>query len=308
MNVLAIQHDIAWEDKQANHATVEDMLDAARPPQGATVVLAELFDTGFSFNLDAIVDARTVAWGQSVAAARSLNILCGHAERGGASEADGARNAGEARRADDRTPRTTTPRGRNCLTLIAPGGVVRGRYEKVHPFTFGREGEHYGGGSRLLLRRIDGATVCPLICYDLRFPELWRLAALAGAEVFLLGASWPAARQHHWRALCIARAIENQAYVVAVNRVGRDPTLAYAGGSLVVDPRGKVIAEAGDAPMTLAATLDLADLRAWRAQFPALRDAHREFLGAIAIDDDAPSISGRATALHDGAGGQSVVV
>ena len=123
--------------------------------------------------------------------------------------------------------------------------------------------------------------VAPLICYDLRFPELWRLAALAGAEVCTIGASWPDPRQHHWRALIIARAIENQAYVVAVNRTGNDPHCAYAGGSIIVSPMGEVLAEANDRPAMLTAQLDLPALRTWRAEFPVLRDIHRDLLGSI---------------------------
>ena len=103
------------------------------------------------------------------------------------------------------------------------------------------------------------------------------------AEVFTIGASWPSTRQHHWRALCVARAIEEQAYVVAVNRCGRDPHVAYAGGSLIVSPRGEVLAEAGDSPVVLQADADLTALRTWRAEFPALRDAHHEFLGRARI-------------------------
>jgi omega-amidase len=262
LRILALQHDIVWEEKRLNHATVDRMLDAAAPPRGTLVVLAELFDTGFSLELEAIVDDQSTTWGRESAARRGITLLVGHAERG----PDGF--------------------GRNCATLIADDGSLLGRYEKIHPFSVGRENERYRGGSTLLLRQVAGATVCPLICYDLRFPELWRLATIAGAEVFLLGASWPAARQAHWRALCIARAIENQAYVVAVNRVGRDPSLAYAGGSLIVDPRGEVVAEAGDAPAALSATLDLEALRNWRAKFPALRDLRRSHLGDVAVDCD----------------------
>lgn len=125
--------------------------------------------------------------------------------------------------------------------------------------------------------------MCPLICYDLRFPELWRLGAVEEADVFTIGASWPAARQQHWRALLIARAIENQAYVVAVNRIGDDPHIKYAGGSLIISPTGEVLAEApaGNVPIVLQAELDPAALRAWREKFPALADIHRELLGSI---------------------------
>jgi predicted amidohydrolase len=136
----------------------------------------------------------------------------------------------------------------------------------------------------VIVRACGEAAVCPLICYDLRFPELWRVAALAGAEVFTIGASWPEVRQAHWRALLIARAIENQAYVVGVNRVGRDPSHGYAGGSLIVAPDGEILAEGGRAPTVLVADLDLASLRAWRAEFPALRDVRPELIGSMNLD------------------------
>ena len=123
-----------------------------------------------------------------------------------------------------------------------------------------------------------------MICYDLRFPELWRIAAAAGAEVFTIGASWPDTRHAHWRALLVARAIENQAYVIGVNRVGTDPHLRYAGESMIVAPGGEVLAEAGRGPTVLVGNLDMIALRRWRDDFPALRDAHRELLGSIPLD------------------------
>jgi predicted amidohydrolase len=159
-----------------------------------------------------------------------------------------------------------------------------GEYQKVHPFSYGKESQFYSGGDHLLLRRCGEAMVCPMICYDLRFPELWRIAALNGAEVFTIGASWPAARQHHWRALLIARAIENQAYVVAVNRTGSDPFLKYAGGSIIISPRGEVLAEAGEESGVLQVQLDLAALRQWRDEFPVLKDVRPDLLGSMKLD------------------------
>ena len=117
-----------------------------------------------------------------------------------------------------------------------------------------------------------------------RFPELFRLAALAGAEVFTIGASWPAPRAAHRRALAVARAIENQAFVVACNRIGRDPGSDHAGDSFVVAPSGEVIAEGGDAENVLVASLDRAELLRWRDRFPALRDLRRSLLGNVRID------------------------
>lgn len=277
MRVAALQYDVAWEDKPANHRIVESLLEDLDLPKGSLVVLPELGDTGFSFNLDLIVDGRTLPWAKDLARRRGIWLQVGHAERG-----------------DDGL-------GRNCTSLVGPDGTLAGTYAKVHPFSFGKESEHFARGDHLLLRRCGGAWVCPLICYDLRFPELWRLAVAGtagegggdagsagdvgmAAEVFTMVASWPDARQTHWRSLLIARAIENQAFVVGVNRVGADPYLGYAGGSIIVSPRGDVLAEASDTPAVLQAELDLDVLRQWRRVFPALADMHGDLLGSIRID------------------------
>ena len=176
--------------------------------------------------------------------------------------------------------------GRNCATILDPAGTVVGTYEKVHPFSYGHEARHFSAGGHLLLRRCGEAVTSPLICYDLRFPELWRLAAAEGTELFTIGASWPSARQDNWRSLLIARAVENQAYVVAANRIGSDPTHAYVGGSMIVSPAGAVLAEAAHEPAVIQAEIDLSALRRWREEFPALKDLRRDLLGTIATDLD----------------------
>jgi omega-amidase len=226
MKVAAVQLDIAWEDKAVNHRRIESMLEEAGIAPGAFVLLPELADTGFSFDLDRIVDDRSTAWAAELARRRRIWVQMGYPSLG----SDGM--------------------GRNCATIFSPAGEAIGTYEKVHPFSYGREAEHYAGGERLIVRQLpvmpEQPVICPLICYDLRFPELWRPAAEAGAEVFTIGASWPNARQAHWRALLIARAIENQAFVVAANRVGDDPHLSYSGGSMIISPMGEILAEAGE--------------------------------------------------------------
>lgn len=273
MRFAAVQFDIVWEDKPANHALIERMLSeasAAIPPE-SFVLLPELADTGFSMNLDRIVDDRSLTWACN--AARRFGVYVQH----GFAQLEEAHIPGIAPgSAED-------PKGRNCAAIIGPDGAILGQYEKIHPFSYGKESLHYNGGEHVLLAHCGSAIVCPMICYDLRFPELWRLAALAGAEVFTIGANWPAARQHHWRALVIARAIENQAYVVAVNRIGSDPHLKYSGGSLIVSPKGDILAEADDRQTVLHADLDLDGLRRWRQEFPALRDVHRDLLGAVEV-------------------------
>jgi predicted amidohydrolase len=265
MHVAVVQFDIAWEDKPANHRTMEAMIAEADPPEGAYVLLPELADTGFSFDLDAIVDDRSLAWAAALARSRRVWIQVGHARRG----PDG--------------------RGRNCMTIVAPDGRAVGTYEKVHPFSYGREVEHFDGGDRVVVRDTGAARVCPLVCYDLRFPEVWRRPVVAdpdaAAEVFTIGASWPNTRQSHWRDLLVARAIENQAFVVAANRVGDDPDLSYSGGSIIVSPMGVVLAEADDAPAVLQADLDIEAVRTWRREFPALRDVRPGMLGDFPVEE-----------------------
>ena len=120
----------------------------------------------------------------------------------------------------------------------------------------------------------NGFTVAPFICYDLRFPEVFRAAAFRGANLFVVVALWPVKRQRHWLALLQARAIENQAYFIGVNRIGREPDLLYAGRSIVVDPHGFIVADAGEREQVLTAIAELHIVESWRGEFPALRDAH----------------------------------
>ncbi len=260
MLVASLQHDIAWEDPDATRRNVVAMLDAAPLPPGSLLLLPELGDTGFSFALDRITGLDGLDWARDLARSRGLHVQFGHAERG----PEGL--------------------GRNRATIVSPSGETLASYDKIHPFSFAGEDRVYRGGERLAIADVNGFAVCPLVCYDLRFPEIWRLATLAGAEVFTIGASWPAKRAVHWRSLLIARAIENQAFVVACNRVGRDPSHAYAGGSMVIDPTGEVLAEGDVEPACVTALLDRSRLLDWRATFPALADVRRGFLGEIEVE------------------------
>jgi omega-amidase len=251
MNVVCIQFDIAWEDKSSNFAAVRRLLASAAVPPGALVVLPEMFSTGFSMNVAGVAegpDAPAEAFLAATARELEAFVLGGVVTRA----VDG--------------------RGRNQALLVGPHGRAIARYTKMHPFSFAGEDKHYAGGDHVVTVEIAGSRLAPFVCYDLRFPESFRAAAAEGAEVLAVIANWPAARQEHWRTLLRARAIENQAWVVGVNRVGAAPNAAYAGGSMVVDPWGVVQADAGGEQCVMPATLDLPALRRYRQEFPVLRD------------------------------------
>ncbi|MCH2136793.1 MAG: hypothetical protein MK101_09465 [Phycisphaerales bacterium] len=259
MNLHLVQFDLQWEDKPASQARADELISAAEIPPGGLIVLPELGDTGFSFDLDAIVDERSAVWARELATRTGCWVQHGWACR------------------------LESGRGRNVAGLFSPDGTLLGKADKLHPFSVGREHEVYDGGDVLTMFDLGETCVAPLTCYDLRFPEAFRKAAIEGAEVFTVGASWPQSRMHHWRALAIARAIENQAAVVAANRTGDDPNLRYIGGSMIISHDGEVLAEAGDEETVLSATIDLPELRRWRRRFPCLRDARADLQGPLEV-------------------------
>jgi omega-amidase len=260
MKVVCCQLDIVWEDKPANHTAVRAMLDAASPARDTFVLLPEMFSTGFSMNVDAVTDSQSSRTHEFLArAARDYSVyLLGGIVTTGAGGM-----------------------GRNECVVFSPEGAEIARYCKMHPFTFGGEARHYAPGEGTVIFSWQGFTVSPFICYDLRFPEVFRAAVGRGANVFAVIANWPATRIEHWITLLKARAIENQAYVVGVNRCGRDPKLTYPGRSLIVDPRGELLADAGDQAGTITADLDLMALETYRRALPFLEDMRGDFAKTV---------------------------
>ncbi|MCG3149408.1 MAG: Omega-amidase YafV [Verrucomicrobiae bacterium] len=237
MNVAALQLDCVWEDKAANYRKVRAMLAGIAP--GTLVVLPEMFATGFTGNLDLAEDT-----GEAVAAIAKeyrVNLLAGLVRS-----------------------------RRNEAVLFNPDGREIARYAKLHPFRPG--GEATDAGTAPVVIPLAGFQLAPVICYDLRFPEDFRASVKLGTTVFAVIASWPAARIEHWVALLKARAIENQAYVIGANRCGDDPNHNYPGRSQIINPRGEILLEAGDAECLIQAELDLAALEAYRREFPALQE------------------------------------
>jgi len=256
MKIYGVQLDIAWEDKAANHKKVRKLLENAPPEMGSLLILPEMFDTGFTMEVAKVSDEKT---------GLTRKFLSDLAEDFGVFVVGGLINS------DSKS-------GKNEAAVFDPQGNELVRYQKIHPFTRGGEARCYSAGCEIKLFRWGEFTVCPFICYDLRFPEIFRMAVRRGANLFLVIANWPLPREGHWVTLLEARAIENLAYVVGVNRAGSDPKYVYFGRSRIIDPHGKVLAEAGREETVITADVDIATVEAWRKDFPALSDIHAEFI------------------------------
>ena len=249
MRVAAIQHDIVWEDAAATTAHVTPMIAQAAAGGARLIVLTEMFATGFSMYPERIAEDEGGPVEQFLldrAAEHDAYLIGSIAQRG----PDGAY--------------------RNNAVVAAPDGTVQ-RYAKIHPFGFAREDEHYAAGDRFLTVDVDGLRVSVFVCYDLRFAdEFWALAL--DTDLYVVPANWPEPRREHWRALLRARAIENQAYVVGVNRVGSVKDLPHTGDSAVIDPLGRTLAEASLTESVLLADVERAEVDRVRAEFPFLPD------------------------------------
>jgi predicted amidohydrolase len=250
MRVAGIQLDTVWEDPEASFARARPWIAAAASAGARLCVLPEMFACGFSMNTARNAEPPGGASSAFLArAAREHGMwICGSVPE---------RIAGE-------------PRPYNTLVLVAPDGTEH-RYRKIHPFTFAKEHEHYAAGDRFLTVEIEGVRVSFFVCYDLRFAdEFWQLAPRSDAYVVV--ANWPARRRAHWTALTQARAIENLAYVVAVNRCGTGDAIEYTGDSRIVDPWGELVATAAVAETMIVAEVDAAVVADARAKFPVLND------------------------------------
>jgi omega-amidase len=252
VKIALLQSDIAWEDVSENHRRADRLLAEAAAGGARLAILPEMFSTGFS------MDSRRISQ-----------------PPGGASETflrEQAKNRDLWILAS--IPESGEPAARNMALLVSPKGSVT-RYAKIHPFSFAGEHEHYAAGDRVVTAEVEGLRVTPFVCYDLRFPEAFRAAA-ADTDFFAVVANWPDERREHWRTLLRARAIENQAYVAGVNRVGDGGRLHYAGDSAAVSPLGETLAEGDDRERVLFADIDPSVVTRLRSRFPALMDRRPE--------------------------------
>lgn len=250
MRVAVIQ--LAYGDDETVGARTARVADLVREQRGAdVVVLPELWPQG-GFSYDRWEEQ---AQGLDGAVVRALQ--------------QAARDVAALVHMGSLVERDEAGRLFNTSVLLGADGAVLTTYRKVHLFGFGE-------GEPKLMTPGDGPVVHDGLglatCYDLRFPEMFRALLDGGAEVVLMPAAWPARRVQHWRLLSLARAVENQSYVVACNTAGTHAGVQMGGGSLVVNPWGDVLAEAGTEEEVLVVDLDLELLRSTRESFPVLAD------------------------------------
>jgi predicted amidohydrolase len=255
MRLAAIQHDIVWNDRDANFERLAPMIRGAVTSGAGLVLLTETFSTGFGFGTEGFESEPTggVSSQFLVAQAREHGVWVG----GSCPEVHPDAPAGDQRPS-------------NCFVLAGPDGRQH-RYRKIHPFSHAGEEQHVRAGTELVT--VDGAgfRVSMFVCYDLRFAdEFWPLAP--ETDCYIVPANWPQSRRAHWSALLRARAIENQAYVVGVNRVGQGDNLSYSGDSRIVDPLGELLATASHTESILLADISTDHVEQTRQHFRFLQD------------------------------------
>ena len=262
LRVALGEYDIGWHDPEGSLARARELVGQAARAGARLVVLPEMVTTGFTMD---VTQATPLAGGHSarlgaIAAEAGVWLIASVAatEEVPLGTSGGAGGAGPGRAV-------------NAALVIDPAGLTVAVYRKQKLFAFAGEQAHYSPGAGPVTVTIEGVRIAPLVCYDLRFPELFRAVARE-VDAFVLVANWPAARRPHWDILTQARAIEDQAYVVAVNRIGTGGGIVYDGGSVAWDPWGEPAAETRSPSGIRIVDLEPKRVADVRRQYPFLAD------------------------------------
>ena len=248
LNVTIVQADLLWQDAAGNRQNFTSVIEDLLEPTDL-IVLPEMFTTGFSMDAPVLaetMDGDSVTWMRDMAASSNAAIC------GSLIIADNQQYF-------------------NRFICVSPAGDLQ-CYDKRHLFRLADEQSHYAAGAELLTFDLQGFRICPMVCYDLRFPVWSRNRGLY--DLLLYVANWPERRHHAWATLLRARAIENLCYVAGVNRTGIDGNdIPYSGGSSIIGFLGEDLANLGDHAGTVSVELDLEKLRAFRERFAFHKDA-----------------------------------
>ncbi|MBI5055576.1 MAG: carbon-nitrogen family hydrolase [Nitrospirae bacterium] len=251
MKIALIQLNIEWESKTSNNNSAGLFIEKAAYEGCDTVVFPEMFNTGFSMNMSSIAEdanGETSSILSKLAKQYNVNVIAGFPVK---SHYDN--------------------KAENIAVVYDRSGALIARYSKLHPFSFAGEEQYYFAGNSAVTFNIEGMPSSIFICYDLRFPEVFRIVAREVQAVFVI-ANWPASRKDHWETLLKARAIENQCYVVGVNRTGTDGNgIRYPGDSHIFGPSGEKICSGGEEEF-LTGEIDPGQVMKTRLRFPFLSD------------------------------------
>ena len=248
MRIGLIQYSPSWENKEVNK---EKLLQLTVGVDGVELfIFPEMTLTGFTMksqNVSEGIQGDSFRFFSELAKSKHSHIIAGVVEN-------------------------SKNHFYNTLIHILPNGDLVKIYRKIHPFTYSGENEHYSAGSRPAISKIKKWKIGLTICYDLRFPELFRKYGKKRAHLIVNIANWPDTRIEHWNTLLKARAIENQCYVAGVNRVGDDPKLHYTGCSSVFDPMGKELVSVENEEKLITLKIDKNYVKEVRDNFPFLDD------------------------------------
>ena len=249
MKISLVQFSPEWESKSQSMKKILSILKR-KSDLGDILIFPEMTLTGFSMNASSMAERmcnQTIAFFSGIAQKYQSDLFAGLIEKEG-------RNYF------------------NTLVHIDSKGKFKTKYKKIHPFSYSKENKFYKAGNRIIITKVHGWKIGLSICYDLRFPELYRLYAKEKVDLIINIANWPDTRIEHWRTLLKARAIENQCYFAGVNRVGNDPKLHYNGYSSVFDPMGKEIASKINKEIILTVDINKSYVKDVRAKLPFLND------------------------------------
>ncbi len=252
LKVTLVQSKLYWEDRKKNLAHFTGLLKKLKRGSSDIIILPEMFATGFSMNSNHLgedMDGESITWMRLMAAEKNAVITGSLVIKEG----------------DDYF---------NRLIWMTPEGSLR-IYDKRHLFRMAKEDQHYAAGRQKLIVEYKGWRICPMICYDLRFPVWCRNTSSQKYDLLLFVANWPVKRVMAWRQLLIGRAIENQCFVAGVNRIGKDGNgISYNGHSAVIDPTGKKISRTrASVQTTETIKLSAHELEKTRRALPFLNDA-----------------------------------
>ena len=254
------QMQVAFGDPRKNINTAEEMVAEAAQRGSHLLVLPELWSTGYALDqsrdLANQLNVGVFAQLATMATQHKISLVGSMLEKRGLEVT-------------------------NSGVFFAPNGRLMGVYRKVHLFRLMEEDRWLQPGAAPLIMDLPWGSTGMAICYDLRFPELFRRYAVQGAKVIVIPAEWPIERIDHWRTLLQARAIENQCYMIATNCAGPSGDKTFGGHSMIVDPWGKIVIEVGESPTLVTAEIDIDYVDVIRNRIPVFEDRRPDVYGSI---------------------------